>query len=320
MISSGVDIVDEMIKYNATGNVIPLNWYKTITRDNNKPNLNAITILSDIVYWYKPVVVRNEETGDEERLKKKFKGDLLQRSYQSYAEQFGISKREATNAIIALEKIGVIKRCFRTIETEKGVVLNNVLFIELNPQVLFKLTYHKTFQSDTSHFKKREVPTLKSGTDTENTNTENTTNNIIYEQNEKKDDENNKETSSSKKNLDSMFDLFWQTYPKKRNKVTAKKAFIKINPDAELFKRMIESLHVFKRSNDWRKNQGQYIPYPSSWLNGRRWEDEDELIENENGGNNNGQRTEGNNTKGFGEKHYYDGEYDKSVDWSEFDH
>lgn len=30
-------------------------------------------------------------------------------------------------------------------------------------------------------------------------------------------------------------------------------------------------------SIDWLKSGGQYIPHPSSWLNGRRWEDELQL-------------------------------------------
>ena len=25
---------------------------------------------------------------------------------------------------------------------------------------------------------------------------------------------------------------------------------------------------------DWKKNGGQFIPHPSTWLNNRRWEDE----------------------------------------------
>ena len=36
MKTSGVRIVDEMMKFNATGNVIPAQWYKTITKENGK--------------------------------------------------------------------------------------------------------------------------------------------------------------------------------------------------------------------------------------------------------------------------------------------
>jgi len=35
-----------------------------------------------------------------------------------------------------------------------------------------------------------------------------------------------------------------------------------------------ENLRKQKNSDDWTRNDGQYIPYPATWLNGQRWEDE----------------------------------------------
>lgn len=138
--STGNTIVDENAKLNISGNVIPQMWYRTIVRDSGKPNLTAIIILADIVYWYKPTEIRDENTGQVISVKKKFKADLLQRSYQQISEQFGISKKEATNAIIFLEKLGVVKRVFRTVNIN-GLVVNNVLFLELNVNRLWQLTY-----------------------------------------------------------------------------------------------------------------------------------------------------------------------------------
>lgn len=37
---------------------------------------------------------------------------------------------------------------------------------------------------------------------------------------------------------------------------------------------MMGSLEQFKGCKDWLKDKGQYIPYPTSWLNQKRWEDE----------------------------------------------
>ena len=42
--STGSPIVDRMCRLQFTGNVIPAAWYRTITRDNGKPNLTAIII------------------------------------------------------------------------------------------------------------------------------------------------------------------------------------------------------------------------------------------------------------------------------------
>ena len=61
--STGNEIVDENAKLNISGNIIPQVWYRTIIRESGKPNLTAIIILADIVYWYKPTEIRDEGTG-----------------------------------------------------------------------------------------------------------------------------------------------------------------------------------------------------------------------------------------------------------------
>lgn len=76
------------------------------------------------------------------------------------------------------------------------------------------------------------------------------------------------------KNIYSHFPLFWERYPKKLAKRDAEKAFAKINPDEKLFNLILEKLELYKQSEAWLKDGGQFIPYPATWLNGRRWEDE----------------------------------------------
>jgi len=70
-----------------------------------------------------------------------------------------------------------------------------------------------------------------------------------------------------------QFEAFWKAYPKKTAKQDAEKAFAKINPDQPLFALMMDSLSRACRSADWQKDGGQFVPYPATWLNGRRWED-----------------------------------------------
>ena len=144
--TTGNPIVDASAEINITGNITPQTWYKTIIKETGKPHLTAIVILADIVYWYRPTELRDESTGQIIAIRKKFKADLLQRSYQQIAEQFGLSKKEATNAIIFLEKLGVIKRVFRTINMN-GLVVNNVLYIELIVEKLKELTYPHCFDT-----------------------------------------------------------------------------------------------------------------------------------------------------------------------------
>lgn len=153
--STGNEIVDENAKLNISGNIIPQVWYRTIIRESGKPNLTAIIILADIVYWYKPTEIRDEGTGQVIGVRKKFKSDLLQRSYQQISEQFGISKKEATNAVVFLEKLGVVKRVFRTISMN-GIVVNNVLYLELIVDRLKELTYPEETGADPVSFEKRQ--------------------------------------------------------------------------------------------------------------------------------------------------------------------
>lgn len=139
--TTGNNTVDAVGQIQFTGNIIPQVWYKTIVKDNKKPYLLAICLLADIVYWYRPTELRDEKTGKFIGYAKKFKDKhMLQRSYDQFSDLYGESKRSITDAIVYLEKIGVIKRIFRTIEVG-GMRCNNVLFIDLFPDVLEKLTY-----------------------------------------------------------------------------------------------------------------------------------------------------------------------------------
>ena len=147
MQQTGHALVDELGTLHLEGQVVPWQWFGVLKFPNGKPDMNAIMILADIVYWYRPTVVRDEDTGQVVEVKKRFKADLLQRSYQAWAEQFGMSKRQATDAMTRLERdYGVIRRHFRTVETSNGR-LANVLFIEPIPDRIHAITH----QRDTSH-------------------------------------------------------------------------------------------------------------------------------------------------------------------------
>ena len=177
---SGNEIVDQVGQMYFSGNIIPTIWYKTIVRDNQKPYLNAIIILSDVVYWYRPTEVRDEHSGQLKGFKKRFRDDLLQRSYQQIADQFGMSKREATNAVVFLEKLGVIEREFRTIKLG-STILNNVLYLKLNAEVLSTITFERDTLSHhkegDSTLKRESLSLIKDGPTTlkGETNTKNTT-------------------------------------------------------------------------------------------------------------------------------------------------
>ena len=70
------------------------------------------------------------------------------------------------------------------------------------------------------------------------------------------------------------FDTFWKAYPKKTGKGAAEKAFQKIKPSGDLLQKMLKAIEAQKRSDQWQRDNGQFIPLPTTWLNQKRWEDD----------------------------------------------
>lgn len=82
------------------------------------------------------------------------------------------------------------------------------------------------------------------------------------------------DTDKDKDNTLTLFEVFWSAYPKKKNKGQAEKSWVKINPSQELFEYIMAKLSLLKKSMDWLKDGGQFIPHPSTWLNAKGWDDE----------------------------------------------
>lgn len=70
------------------------------------------------------------------------------------------------------------------------------------------------------------------------------------------------------------FDEFWSAYPRKDAKDPARKAWVKINPDAELRAKIVAVVASKSQTRDWLKDNGQFVPMAATFLNQRRWEDE----------------------------------------------
>ncbi|HFZ0485979.1 TPA: replication protein [Citrobacter koseri] len=133
------DTVTAIGKISLTGNVIPASWWRHITLPSGRPDQTAITLLAEIVYWYRPSEVRDEITGALVGYRKRFHGDKLQRSYQAFADQFGFSKREATDALKRLRDAGFITLELRTVQTSEGMTLSNVLYVEPVPEAVLDI-------------------------------------------------------------------------------------------------------------------------------------------------------------------------------------
>ncbi len=73
---------------------------------------------------------------------------------------------------------------------------------------------------------------------------------------------------------DEAFAEFWQAYPKKRSKSDAERAWRKLAPSPFLCRQIQDAIAAQRNTLDWQKDDGRFVPFPATWLNGRRWEDE----------------------------------------------
>ena len=84
------------------------------------------------------------------------------------------------------------------------------------------------------------------------------------------------------------FEKFWEAYPNKVGKQAALKAFEKARKTGVKLETLIEAVEKQKESKKWKKNNGEFIPNPATWLNQGRWDDELEREGDENDGRNTG--------------------------------
>jgi len=70
------------------------------------------------------------------------------------------------------------------------------------------------------------------------------------------------------------FEQFWKAYPRKKAKGRAEQAWRKVVPQGGLLDTILAAIEVQKHCRDWTKDNGEFIPYPATWLTARRWEDE----------------------------------------------
>lgn len=76
------------------------------------------------------------------------------------------------------------------------------------------------------------------------------------------------------------FARFWEAYPVKVKKPVAKIEWNKlVDPCVELYERIIAAVERYKQTSRWKENNGAYIPYPETFLQDRRWEDEIRVTE-----------------------------------------
>jgi len=93
------------------------------------------------------------------------------------------------------------------------------------------------------------------------------------------DNDTDNDTSKTPCAVTATFNAFWSQYPKKKDR----KKSLEIWKLKKLYNGKCEAvmngLDRALASYDWRKDGGKFIPLPTTWLNGERWDDEYDTTE-----------------------------------------
>lgn len=73
------------------------------------------------------------------------------------------------------------------------------------------------------------------------------------------------------------FNDFWNIYPKKVNKQGTLRAFKKIKNLKTELPLILDAVERFKNSKGWQKDNGQFIPHPTTFINQERWKDQQDV-------------------------------------------
>jgi len=80
------------------------------------------------------------------------------------------------------------------------------------------------------------------------------------------------ESKSKSKYKGKYFEQFWETYPRKQKERATKEAWMKLGVTEQLFKKIMEGLAHWIKSEQWK--EPRYIPTPDNFLIEQRWDDE----------------------------------------------
>jgi DNA-binding Lrp family transcriptional regulator len=166
------------------------------------------------------------------------------------AENLGMSPHQVRRCKMEMKQAGVIRTIMKNVPPKEYYFLNAGILLEsvyrINPKEIRGLTL-KELEEYIKELKNK-IP------------------------NKEKEDN----PQPNKKITPDQFEEFWKLYPRKVGKPTAKQRWdtlskkpSKDQPDFETIKKAIQEQ---SKSDQWQ--DPKYIPHPSTWINGERWEDE----------------------------------------------
>jgi hypothetical protein len=73
---------------------------------------------------------------------------------------------------------------------------------------------------------------------------------------------------------DENFARFWAAYPRRKARLDALKAWNRLDPSLELVERILTALEWQREQDQWCRDDGNFIPYPATWLRAGSYDDE----------------------------------------------
>lgn len=143
MTLTGHPTVDAIAQLHFQGNIVPHSWYRHIRYTNKRGEYTdplACLILADVVFWYRPLEIRDETTGHITGYQKKFAEDKLQRNAEYFALLFGTTDRIARDSLKLLEELDLIDTELRAVRTNQGTIPTQ-MFIGLHAEQIAAITY-----------------------------------------------------------------------------------------------------------------------------------------------------------------------------------
>ncbi|ODN41134.1 hypothetical protein [Piscirickettsia litoralis] len=275
--------IEGLITQKFEGNLVPHIWYKNLRTSAGMADIVAITILSDIVYWYRPRAVHNDD--GPVTYHKRFKG--LSKWFRPgyFSNKFGLTSRQVDEALRRLKKQGIIKYKKENITTDDGntyfgaarimPIVEKVLEIssfELCASEQISVEQNTDIRKSTHTYVQKDARIcVKPVTDMCDIkeNTKETSKEII---NMCTSAQECVQVDVQKNNLEDGFDEFWKAYRLGKNRKRALKVWTQ-NKLYKIKDQIIE--HVKQtRLSDWQYRPKSKIPHPSTYLNGECWNDE----------------------------------------------
>lgn len=241
-------------------------WRKSFDSDVTK-NVNV---------WYFWSWCLHKACYSEQRVIMNFQEIILQPGQLIFgrkkaAEEIPLSEQEIRTCIRFLEKIGnlTIKSTNRfSIITITNWSIYQDKECRVNQHINQQLTSKQpaTNQQLTTYNKdkqlQQEIPPLSP------------TGEVGIENNSSPKPKRKKRISGLSPELLESFGKFWGVYPKHQSKLDAEKAWSKLSPQNGQVEIICDAVSRWSKTDQWKKDNGQYVPLPASFLNKRKWEDE----------------------------------------------